>query len=497
MIAKRLRPYLIVFAIVGGGLVAYVSTTSFRWVAARSVKAQGPLDTAAKKPPPDSSDLILSSSLSGTISSTPHVILIIVDALRSDHVSAYGYGRATTPNLDALVADQGIHFQNATTTSPWTCPANAAVMTGRNPSSLGVSWENTANSIPEQEHTLAEYLHQAGYYTAGFANTYCVKGQLGFDQGFDLYDDSLSSHTSSNKARAEQVNLGVMNWLSNTWTTQLSGTRPLFLFIYYFDPHTWYDPLPPYDTLYDATYTGTLTAAVYRDGQDVVSGQITPTARDVEHLIALYDGEITYWDTYLGQMLAYLQDIHLLDNALVAITADHGELFGEHERWAHGNSIYEEVVRVPLLLRYTDVISPGLIVETPVQNMDLLPTILDLIGLPVPDNLHGFSLRSLVTGGSSHVARDTFSEVDALNDPSHSLYWIAPRTDIRSIRNAKWKLIHHVGQWDADELYLLQTSSPYETDNLLLVEPDRARELRQELLDWFDIYSIYLPCVVK
>jgi arylsulfatase A-like enzyme len=429
----------------------------------------------------------------------PNVIVIIADALRADHVSAYGYQRQTTPNLDALIADQGVHFQDATTTSPWTCPANASMATGRSPSSLGATWETIRDTLPSEASTLAEYLHTAGYYTAGFANTYCVKAKLGFDQGFDHYDDSLSDRPTSDKARAEEVNHLVIDWLQNTWTRELSGTQPLFLFLYYFDPHGWYDPLPPYDTLYDATYTGTLTPEVYRDGEVVVSGDIVPMARDVEHLLALYDGEITYWDVHLGQLLAYLQDIHISDNALIVVTADHGELFGEHGVWVHGNALYEEVIRVPLLMRYTGIISPGQVIDVSVQNMDLMPTILDWVGLPVPEDVQAVSLRPIVEGraGTADITRPIFSEVDAVTDPQNSFYWIASRVDLRAIQRGEWKLVHHVEHWNDDELFLLQPFSPYEVDNLLSTNPEQAQELRRELFNWFgfSFHSLHVPCI--
>jgi len=369
-------------------------------------------------------------------------------------------------------------------------------MTGRNPSSLGVSWDTTANSIPREENTLAEYLHDAGYYTVGFANNYCTRGQLGFDQGFDVYDDHLAyEHTTSNKARAELVNERVTDWLENTWTTEMSGTQPLFLFIYYFDPHTWHDPLDPYDILYDPTYTGTLTPEVFQDGKDVVFGEIVPTARDVEHLIALYDGEIAYWDYHFGQMLIQLENAHVLDNALIIVTSDHGEMFGEHGQWVHGGSLYEEVLRVPLLIRYTGTISPGLVVTTSVQNMDVMPSVLDWVGSDIPDNLQAVSLRPLIEGGTVQLERDVFSEVDASPGPNNP-FWVAPPVALRSIRRDQWKLIHHVGRPNDDELYQLQASSPYESNNLLLVEPDRAGELRQDLFTWFGIHQAHLPCIV-
>lgn len=170
----------------------------------------------------------------------PNIILIMADALRSDHVSAYGYGRATTPNLDSFIASQGARFVEATTTCPWTYPANAAIHTGRTPVSLNANWNNVY--LPEDAQTLAEHLHTAGYYTAGFVAAPFVKGVYGFTRGFDLYNDSVAyGHPTSSQGLASELNTLALNWLQNTW----AGGQPLFLYLYYFDPHTWYNPLPP------------------------------------------------------------------------------------------------------------------------------------------------------------------------------------------------------------------------------------------------------------
>ncbi|MCP4535524.1 MAG: sulfatase [Chloroflexi bacterium] len=504
MTSKQLGIYIVAIVIVVGGFAACGATIPPRHTVVPVVETPGvPIvveTSVSTKEPSTTVATEASPALTETTPVSPNVILIIVDTLRSDHVSSYGYHRDTTPNLDAFITNQGIRFEDATSSSPWTCPSNAATMTGRSPSSLGVFWETIQDSIPQDANTLTEYLHDAGYYTAGFANTYCVKGKLGFDQGFDMYDDELSSHTSEDKARAPLVNAKVTDWLTDTWMSGLSGTQPLFLFIYYFDPHSWYDPLSPYDELYtDPAYDGPfLDPSVYKDGQVAVSGEIVPTEQDVDHLINLYDGEIRYWDVQLRNMLLYLENNHLMDNALLVVTSDHGEMFGEHDKWAHGSSIYEEVVRVPLMMRYTGVISPGLVVTTPVQSMDLMPTILDLVGEPVPTDLQAISLRSLIQGGTTQITRDIFNEIDALTNPDHPLYWTAPRVDLYSIQRADWKLIHHVGDEQSNELYLLQESSLYEVDNLLSSEPDRAQELRQDLLDQFglSIYSARFPYVV-
>jgi arylsulfatase A-like enzyme len=416
-----------------------------------------------------------------------HIILIVVDSLRSDHTSAYGYFRHTTPNLDVLVAAKGIRFDHAISTAPWTCPAVAAIQTGLNPNSLNFSFETMGKSIPNSANTLAEYLQQAGYYTAGFSTTYCTQGRLGFSQGFDLYDDTFSNRLSDHKALAEEVNQHILAWLDNEWLSRFSAESPLFLFEYYFDPHVWYDPPPPYDQRYDTGYFGPLTPQGYGIGHSVVSGEIQPTARDVEHLKALYDGEIAYWDEYLGKMLVALEERHLMDNTLLVITADHGELFGEHQKWVHMNSVYEELLRVPLLIRYDGVIPAGSIIHGPVQNYDLMPTILEWAGISIQGEMQAVSLKSQILTGSENLTRFVFAEVNGLTDKKSPLYWDAPRKPIYSIEQNGWKLIHTLGDSKLDELYNLQEYSQYETENLTQTHPDRAISLWQTLITWFNL----------
>ncbi|MEJ5310788.1 MAG: sulfatase-like hydrolase/transferase [Anaerolineae bacterium] len=241
----------------------------------------------------------------------PNIILVVVDSLRADHVSAYGYGRQTTPYLDAWVAAEGARFADATTTAAWTSPANAATFTGIRSARLGLRWDTPGTVLPADVHTLAEYLHDAGYYTVGFVHS-VIGTSLGFAQGFDLYRSSWPTEPGRwDKVSAQQINEGMTSWLGETWIP-LQSQQPLFLLLYYFDPHTWYEPPSPYNTLYDATYTGALTGEVFQHGKDVLSGQIVPSPRDTEHLIALYDGEITYWDTQFGQLMQHLQSSQIL-----------------------------------------------------------------------------------------------------------------------------------------------------------------------------------------
>jgi len=451
-----------------------------------------PTQTSAPPVPPTSTPTLTPiPALQGALQpgSPPprHIILLIADSLRPDHTTPYGYTRPTTPHLDALVAQPGVRFENAITIAPWTCPSVAGLMTGRRPSSLGVTYRKYNPSLPPVALTLSEYLQGAGYYTAGFATTYCVKARLGLSQGFDYYDDVLTDKGSADKARAEEVNQRVLDWLQASWVSQEASPKPLFLFVYYFDPHVWYDPLPPYDTLYDSDYTGALTGEAFGVGKDVISGKIVPDERDIAHLKALYDGEITYWDDQLGRLLGSLDEMGLMEDTLLIVTADHGELFGEHGKWAHGNAVYQELSRVPFLMRYTGVIPAGTVVDSPIQSMDLTPTILDWAGVRQTSFFHAASIRDLAEGTAQRPERAVFSELDGFIDEDHPLAYVLPPYSMYAIQQGGWKLIHYPDHPELDELYQLQAASPYETDNLIQSQAEHARGLLQELLDWFSI----------
>lgn len=420
----------------------------------------------------------------------PNIIFIMVDALRADHISANGYGRDTTPNLDAWVATPGATFTDATSASAWTFPANAAMLTGRMPSSLGITFGSDGSRLPADETLLAEHLRAAGYVTAGFVSSYYVWARFGFDQGFDTY-----AHTTGDD-RADEVNQLARSWLDTHWAGE-SRTEPLFLYLYYFDPHTHYDPPPPYDTLYDSDYTGPLTGEAYGHGEPVVSGEIVPTPRDVEHLIALYDGEIAYWDAQLGEMLTYLQGLGLLENSIIVVSSDHGQMFGEHDRWIHRNSLYEEVLRVPLLLRFDGVVPGDTAVSAPVHAIDITPTLLDMLGLPLPAKLQGMSLLPLLQGAPASGDRPIYSELDAVTDPAHSAYWIAPKANLYALKQAGWKYVHAAGLREGDLLLEVGETSVYEGDNRLGAEPARADALYTQLHEAFGLPSRFqfLPLV--
>ena len=424
----------------------------------------------------------------------PHVVVVVVDALRRDHVGAYGYTRTTTVNLDTRVAAAGARL-NGVTTSPWTCPSNAALLTGRYPSTIGTTWATRQNSLPEDEYALAEILHDEGYYTVGFvARVWCVRASYGFDQGFDLYDDGFCPGCPTDGQPAPELNARLFDWLDNTYGSVISGTQPLFLFAYYWDPHTYYDPPPPYDLLYDPGYTGTVTAELFAHGESARDGSLILTARDLQHVRALYDGEITFWDAQFGLLLDKLEQLGILENALLVVTTDHGEMFGEHGEFAHGGSVYAEVSQVPLLLRYPGVITPGLAPPDEVQSFDLLPTILDYVELPIPVAVEALSLRPLLAG--QPLTRPVFTEVDLIRDPTDPLLWTSPVDDLRAVRAGSWRYIEHLNSAAADELYTLQPTAPYERENVLLQEPERASVMRGLVFQRFFPRAHFLPALM-
>lgn len=414
--------------------------------------------------------------------SQPNIIFIVVDALRADHVSAYGYRRPTTPNLDAFMAN-GARFAEATTASSWTYPSNAAMLSGRMPSRMDIKdWGSFASTVPASELLLAEALKGGGYRTVGFVSNFYLWPQFGLNQGFDHYE------RLSGTELAEELNRKAFTWLDANRPTLRE--RPLFLFMYYYDPHTWYDPPPPYDKRYDPNYGGTLTPEVYGHGEKVVSGEIVPSARDVQHLLALYDGEITYWDYHLGRFLERLAAEGLLTNALVVVTSDHGQMFGEHGKWVHRNSLYEEVLRVPLFMRYPGVIPTGRTITAPVTTADLMPTVLDLVGLPVPGGLDGRSLKPILQG-SQPPRRSIYAEMDAEPNPSSPGHWIAPPYDLRSVKDDGWKYIHQVNRPSGHELYRVQPNTQFEEMNLITDYPQIAGGYRQQTMDFFRLPTFF------
>ncbi|MFP3940334.1 MAG: sulfatase [Thermoanaerobaculia bacterium] len=299
----------------------------------------------------------------------PNVLLVSIDTLRQDHVSAYGYGRETTPALDRL-ADDGVVFLDARSTSSWTLPAHASVMTGRYPFEIGV--ETSEDALGPDVPVLAERFAGAGFATAGFASHVFLDASYGFDRGFGTYEVVPDRRAGDLTDRA-------LAWLARE-------RRPFFLFLHYFDPHWNYDPPDGYAERFTA---GPIDRSWGRLGKllPFVGPDRQIPADGIEQLRALYDGEIRYADDQLGRLIEGLRSRGELERTVVAVFSDHGEELEEHGYFGHGGTLYGEAVRVPLILHGPGRLPAGRRVTGAVSLRGVPEALLTLAGLEAPPEM--------------------------------------------------------------------------------------------------------------
>ncbi|HEV2196504.1 MAG TPA: sulfatase-like hydrolase/transferase [Candidatus Acidoferrum sp.] len=367
----------------------------------------------------------------------PHrdVFLITIDTLRSDHVGCYGYQRIHTPALDEL-AKQGIRFAQAFTPSPITNTSHTSILTGLLPSSHGVS--DFGVPLAPNHPTLAEMLNKEGYQAAAFIGSVILDSRKlapGLDRGFEFYDNfPEKNETKSRWGRLERRGMDVVQRAENWLNAHDAG--PHFVWVHLYDPHDPYEPPPPY-------------SETYKD--------------------RLYDGEIAYADSALGQFIAYLKKKNRYENALVIVVGDHGEGLGEHGEETHGIFLYDSTTHVPLILKLPNEQEAGKVVDQQVRTTDILPTVLELLGMPAPASLDGASLKPtfLDTRASS---RTVFGETEY----PLRFGW-AP---LRSVRNEGFKFI----EAPRPELYDL-SADPGELRNGYAPWDPRTQKLRKMLTD--------------
>jgi arylsulfatase A-like enzyme/Tfp pilus assembly protein PilF len=289
-----------------------------------------------------------------------NILLVSIDTCRADHLGCYGYKRPTTPNIDAVARD-GAMFKMALTPVPLTKPAHCSMFTGMYPPTHGVHWNTSSEHLADTNVTLAKVLRQAGHQTAAFIGGFPLDARFGLNRGFDTYDgyfDNKGSKGLDQDHDAEQVTRRASPWLDE------HAKRPFFLFLHFYDAHVPYAPHPPYTSQYDDD---------------------------------LYAGEIAYIDHNIGQVLDRLRALGVYDNTLLIITGDHGEGLGEHGEMKHGYFIYQSTLRVPLVIRAPHC-GQGIQVDGNVSLVDIVPTVLKLVGLKVPAGVEGVDLRPVLEG---------------------------------------------------------------------------------------------------
>jgi arylsulfatase A-like enzyme len=358
-------------------------------------------------------------------SQRPNVILIVLDTLRADHLSCYGYERKTSPRIDAL-AQEAIKFDNCYSTANWTVPGHASIFTGKYSVSHGAHKslsESASNRSPanpffcyplsQEELTLAEILKGEGYQTAAIISNFgCVTPMFGLDQGFDFFFNKPSftyrsaTATLMQKTKflfdeigpyqsrfrlAETINGEVFDWLDG----ERQENVPFFLFINYMDTHDPYFPPPAYQRLYPGKIPG-------RMGDVHIYGErhLSVSEEEKQHLISQYDGEIAYLDESLARLLAKVKAEGLFEESVIVVTSDHGEYLGEHTLYGHSIGLYNPVLKVPLLIKPHAGCGHSLdsSMRKVVQTIDILPTILTILDIPLPEGIQGNSL----TGDVAH-----------------------------------------------------------------------------------------------
>jgi len=335
----------------------------------------------------------------------PNIVLLTVDTLRADRLSCYGAERAVTPSLDRL-SREAVLFQRMTSNAPWTLPAMSALFTGRLPSALGMGGGPTR--LPVSVPTLTTVLADHGYLTRAFATNTWLKRDFGFDRGFHGYthleEGGVAGYQlkrmfwyrllpgneqkteSKDHFRADRVTDRALEWLARV---PVEG-QPFFLWLHYMDPHEPYSPKPtPAVGPYRGRYVD--SSGLVRT---IMSGDLLEPA-DLERLRLLYDEEILAFDRQLGRLMALLRARGLLERSVVVVTSDHGEEFLEHGRMGHGQSLYDELLRVPLLIRLPHgqaALAPW---DTGMQLIDLPPTLISLAGSKVPPGIQGRDMAVL------------------------------------------------------------------------------------------------------
>jgi len=343
----------------------------------------------------------------------PSVLLITIDTLRADHLGAYGFTSDTSPHLDALAA-QSTLFERAIAASSRTAPAHASIMTSRWVREHSIGHNNGSTRLAGEEITLAATFGKAGYDTAAFVGNVMLQRRVGLDNGFDHYDDALPE-TETNRddvfeRRAEQTTERALAWLS------APRDGPFFLWVQYNDPHGPYIPPPPYDEQFqlgDAPGEEPLPVlSVQRGWFGIPAYQALPGLRRPSQYRSRYAGEIRYFDEWLGRLLETAERGSRPRDLVVLLTADHGESLGEEDFYfSHGYATTPDLARVPFLLRAPG-LAPGRRGEV-VHHVDILPTLLDLAGLPVPAGVRGIALGAALRGEAAFPERTVFCDVGA------------------------------------------------------------------------------------
>ena len=385
----------------------------------------------------------------------PNILIIGVDTLRADHLGCYGYPRRTSPNIDRL-ASEGVTFNSAFAPAIPTHPGWTTILTGAHPLHHGVITHMGDFKLSPEIRMIQEVLRRNGYVTAAVDNMYLKYGAYydWFTRGFSVYmhPGGIPAPEAGLKVQAEAVTGMTMRWLREY---DRSRSRPFFLFIHYWDPHSPYKPPQPFDSL-------------FWNLEKPVEGE-----EDIDYVLSQYDGEIAYVDSEIGKLLQFMEDHGLTENLLTILVADHGENLKQCGSYLGHAGLYDVVTRVPLIIAYPGRIPEGSAIDRIVQHTDVAATIYDLLGLEAPPTVFGKSLLPLIDGDVDELYR----EIVLLENSQEKAY---------GLRTERWKLIVNLSRdmngkpngWV--RLFDLKRD-PMERVNLATHEKELVENLRMKL----------------
>jgi len=412
----------------------------------------------------------------------PNVIFILVDTLRADRLGCYGHRGRLSPMMDEL-AQEGVLFEQAIATSPWTLPSVASFFCGYYPTVHKVtSYQQALESargiggrvryFGDEFTTLAEVLQANGYVTAGFSANPFITAKYGFAQGFDHFDASFAANTTLGN---------IVNEAAVRWLDQRDPSRPFFLYLHYMDVHDPYKASEVYveplvramESMPDKRrLTPEETGRHQRFfTKSAIAYQNVPRHRRLfqyaDYWVARYDAGVPQSSQYLSELRATLQKMKLWDDAYVILTADHGESLGEHLLWAHGLSAHQDQLHVPLILRWPQGLPAGKRIAPTVRLFDIMPTLLEQLKIAPTEKLQARSLLGLIRGETN---RSLLAFAEA----------VKKKPGQKAVVLDEWKLLAHTeaGRY---ELYNLR-DDPTEQRDLAARFPERVAELQQ----WLD-----------
>ena len=413
-----------------------------------------------------------------------NIVLITIDTLRADHLSCYGYERKTSPNIDKI-AQNGFIFKNAMAPSSWTAPSVASLCTSLYPISHGMV-HGIADTINNQEilseniTTLAELVKAYGYCTFGVVSNSHLDKKFGFGKGFD-YFKCLPFLPAS-----------YVHETIDSWADTIKKSKKYFLWVHYFDPHWPYWPYQPRESWLDKylaemqdrdmDYKRSLIKKILSGKHHAIAPLLTQNHPMALFLLkALYDSEINHVDSYVGTLI---EKFNLDTNTLIIITSDHGDEFLEHGNIGHGKNLYRETIRIPLIIKLPERTS-GKITEQPVNLVDIMPSILYILGITPPEH----------SAGSSVFTRNELKKFSLREEKSpHTFAELDLKNSLKTIITPEWKYIYDYHN-KTEQLYNL-TTDPFEQKDMSNNTSTVTRKLREQLFNWVS-HSIKYPPTIQ